>query len=68
MQDILYCENVNLTEGGYEKMKELKISHIVTTSNHPLLLRFNTLIVNFQDINVANLAFRIAPKISDLLR
>ena len=49
-------------------MKELKISHVVTTSNHPLLLRFNTLIIDFEDIKVANLAFRLAPKISDLLR
>jgi hypothetical protein len=68
MEDIFFCENINLLDGGYEKMKELKITHIVTTINHPLLTKFNTLLLSFKGINLAHLAFRLAPKISDLLR
>lgn len=49
-------------------MKELKITHIVTTINHPLLKKFNTMMLSFKKINLAHLAFRLAPKISDLLR
>lgn len=49
-------------------MKELKITHVITTINHPLLLRFNTLCISFENINLASLAFRLAPRISDLLR
>lgn len=43
MEDIFFCDNINLQEGGYHKMKELKITHVVTTQHHPLLLHFNTL-------------------------
>lgn len=49
-------------------MKELKITHIVTTMDHPFLKRFNTLQLSFHHINLAHLAFRLSPKISDLLR
>jgi hypothetical protein len=28
-------------------MKELKITHVVTTQSHPLLLNFNTLQITF---------------------
>lgn len=68
MEDIFFCDNINLLEGGYEKIKELKITHIVTTIDHPLLKKFNTLLLSFQKINLAHLAFRLSPKISDLLR
>jgi hypothetical protein len=68
MEDIFFCESIALNEGGYDKIKELKITHVVTTLNHPLLTRFNTLIINFSECGLAGLAFRLAPKISDFLR
>lgn len=49
-------------------MKELKITHVVTTLKHPLLTKFNTLLLEFNSISLAQLAFRLAPKISDMLR
>ena len=49
-------------------MKELKITHVVTTNSHPLLMKFNTLLIKFKKVNLAHLAFKLAPKISDLLR
>jgi len=68
MEDIFFCENINLQDGGYQKMKELKITHVVTTQTHPLLLNFNTLQIAFSNLNLASLAFRLSPRISDLLR
>lgn len=68
MEDIFFCDNINLQEGGYQKMKELKITHVVTTMEHPMLAKFNTLLLSFKKINLAHLAFRLSPKISDLLR
>lgn len=35
---------------------------------HPLLTRFNTLIIGFGNCDLAGLAFRLSPKISDFLR
>lgn len=68
MEDIFFCESVALADGGYEKIKELKITHIVTTLRHPLLSRFNTLIIGLGECGLAGLAFRLAPRISDFLR
>ena len=68
MEDIFFCESVALADGGYEKIKELKITHIVTTLRHPLLSRFNTLIIGLTECGLAGLAFRLAPRISDFLR
>jgi hypothetical protein len=68
MEDIFFVENINLMDGGYDKLKELKITHVVTTIDHPLLQKFNTLLLSFRGVNLAHLAFRLAPKISDLLR
>jgi hypothetical protein len=68
MEDIFFCENVHVEEGGYEKIKQLKITHIITTQSHPLLCQFNTLLLKFTGPNNPNVAFRLAPQISDLLR
>lgn len=68
MEDIFFCENINVNDEGYQKIKELKITHIITTNPDPLLARFNTIRLEFNNINLAHLAFRLAPKISDLLR
>lgn len=47
MEDIFFCESISLNDGGYDKIKELKITHVVTTLSHPLLTRFNTLSIKF---------------------
>ena len=68
MEDIFFCESISIADGAYEKIKELHITHVVTTLTHPLLARFNTLMVEFAECGLAGLAFRLAPRISDFLR
>jgi hypothetical protein len=43
MEDIYFCESINIAEGGYNIMKQLKITHVITSLDHPLLKKFNTL-------------------------
>ena len=68
MEDIFFCENLSLNESGLEKLKELKITHVITTMDHAELKKFDTLLLSFDSVNLAHLAFKLAPKISDLLR
>lgn len=69
MEDIYFCENVSLLKTSEQKLKDENITHIVAACPLDFLkTRFNVLTITFNEEPVESVAYRLCPRVSDMLR